>query len=184
MTITDPEVSLLASIAATIHDEDYVADVADPWEGSPFAWIKGRPSRQVGAIGEKLVAGWCAAKGFDVTAAQSTEADRVIHGYRVEVKFSTLWANGGYKFQQVRDQAYDYLFCLGVSPVDAHAWLVPKASLFDHVIGHTGQHTGASGTDTAWLGFQSTAPPEWLDQFGGTLAAVAAIMNGLEHGRY
>lgn len=115
MAITDPEVNLLASIAGTIH-QDYMAGEADPWEGSPFAWIKGRPSRQVGAIGEKLVAGWCAAKGFDVTAALNSDADRVIHGHRVEVKFSTLWASGGYKFQQIRDQNYDYLFCLGLSP--------------------------------------------------------------------
>lgn len=181
MAITDPEVDLLASIAGTIHS-DYATDDADPWEGSPFAWIKGRPSRQVGAVGEKLVAGWCAAKGFDVTAAPNSDADRVIHGHRVEVKFSTRWANGGYKFQQIRDQEYDYLFCLGVSPFAAHAWLVPKPVLFDYVIGHTGQHTGAGGTDTAWLGFRAGSPPEWLVPYGGTLAEVGAILLALDRG--
>lgn len=181
MAITDPEVNLLASIAGTIH-QDYMAGEADPWEGSPFAWIKGRPSRQVGAIGEKLVAGWCAAKGFDVTAAPNSDADRVIHGHRVEVKFSTLWASGGYKFQQIRDQNYDYLFCLGLSPFDGHAWLVPKPVLYDHVIRHTGQHTGAGGTDTAWLGFPAGSPPDWLHPYGGTLSGVAAILVALDHG--
>lgn len=132
--IADAEVNLLASIAATLESE-YSTDEADPWAGSPFEWIKGRPSRQVGAIGEKLVAGWCAAKDFDVVRSPDSDADRIIHGYRVEVKFSTLWKGGGYKFQQVRDQRYEYLFCLGVAPFDANAWLIPKAVLFDYVIG-------------------------------------------------
>jgi len=147
-SIRDPEVALLAGIAAAL-EGDYADDGPDPWEGSPFAWIKTRPSRQIGAIGEQLVAGWCAAKGFDVTRSPSSEADRVISGQRVEIKFSTLWENGNYTFQQIRDQAYDYLFCLGVSPLDAHAWVLPKPLLAQHVIGHLGQHTGSAGTDTS-----------------------------------
>ena len=169
MAINDPELGLFASIAAAIH-QDFAIGAADPWKDSPFGWIKGRPSRQVGAIGEKLVERWCAAKGFDVAAAPNSDADRVIHGYLVEVKFSTLWASGGYKFQQIRDQDYEYLFCLGVSPFEVHAWLVPKPVLYDYVIGHTGQHTGATGTETAWLGFPAASPPPWLRPYGGTLS--------------
>lgn len=64
--ITDPEVRLLAGLATTL-EPDYVQDTAS-WEGSPFKWIKtSLPSRTVGAVGEALVAGWSAAKGFDVT---------------------------------------------------------------------------------------------------------------------
>lgn len=53
--IQDPEVQALAAISATLH-VDYKSDDL-MWEGSPFGWIKRRPSRQVGAIGEKLIAG-------------------------------------------------------------------------------------------------------------------------------
>jgi hypothetical protein len=56
------------------------------------------------------VAGWCAAKGLDVTSSRNPEADRVIAGKRVEIKFSTLWESGVYKFQQIRDQDYEYFF--------------------------------------------------------------------------
>ena len=46
--ITDPEVQALASIAAILRS-DYVKEGQDdPWGGSPFAWIRTRPSRQVG----------------------------------------------------------------------------------------------------------------------------------------
>jgi hypothetical protein len=88
MTIRDPEVRILAGISQALEAE-YLSENRE-WEGSPFAWIKTRPSRQVGAIGEKLLAGWIAARGFNVTRASDSDADRVIEDKRVEIKFSTL----------------------------------------------------------------------------------------------
>lgn len=176
--IQDPEVRLLSSIAAVLK-EDYVeSGEENPWAGSPFEWIKARPSRQVGKIGEQLVAGWCAAKGFDVTASGDSEADRVISGKRVEIKFSTLWKSGVFKFQQLRDQDYHYAICVGLSPFDAQCWAISKATLRQHVIGKTPQHRGAAGTDTFWLSFPAVAPPRWLDQCGGRLAQVYRIISG------
>lgn len=179
--IVDPEVQLLAAIAAQL-EADYAPPENDPWADSPFAWIKTQPSRRVGKIGEQLVSGWCAAKGFDVVGSPNSDADRIIHGYRVEIKFSTLWANGGYKFQQVRDQQYDHMFCLGVGPFSAHAWFLPKAVLLEYVIGHMGQHTGASGTDTAWLGFDANAPFGWMRPYGGALSDALAVIQSLPRG--
>lgn len=86
--IKDPDVRRLASIASLLQS-DYEEN--EDWMGSPFAWIKTRPSRQVGKIGEQLVSGWCAAKGLSVGPSGDTEADKVIQGRRVEIKFSTLW---------------------------------------------------------------------------------------------
>lgn len=181
--ITDPDVQILAGLSTALQAE-YVSEVEDPWLGSPFAWIRERPSRQRGKIGEQLVAGWCAAKGLDVIRSRTTDADRVINGHRVEVKFSTLWQSGGYKFQQIRDQEYDYLICLGISPFDAHSWILSKAVLYEHVIGHMGQHTGAAGTDTAWLGFQANSPLAWLAAAGGTLWGVYEILTSLGYGAH
>lgn len=80
--IKDPDVLMLASVASTLKG-DYMRNASsDPWEGSPFAWIRCCPSRQVGKIGEQLVAGWCAARGLDVTASGDSEADRVVAGRR------------------------------------------------------------------------------------------------------
>jgi hypothetical protein len=169
--ITDPEVQILAGVAGLI-ESDYAEPDEDPWAGSPFTWIRRCPSRQRGAIGEQLVAGWCAAKGLDVIRTRDSEADRVIQGHRVEIKFSTLWEKGIYKFQQVRDQDYEVLFCLGISPFDAHAWLLPKSVLLDYVIGHTGQHTGAAGTDTAWITVVPGAAPAWMAPYGDRLGDV------------
>lgn len=101
-TISDPEVQLLASIAGALM-ADYAPADADPWDGSPFEWIKKTSSsRRRGKIGEQLVAGWSAAKGLDVVASPDSDADRIVHGYRIEVKFSSMWETGIYKFQQLR----------------------------------------------------------------------------------
>ena len=182
MQPVDPEVQLLAGIAATLQG-DYASGAPDPWIGSPFEWIKRTPSpRRRGKIGEQLVAGWCAAKGLDVVASPDSEADRVIHGFRIEVKFSTMWESGIYKFQQIRDQEYDFAFCLGVAPSDAHAWLLPKSLLLEHVIGHLGQHTGAEAQDTAWFGFAPDKPLPWLLNYGGGLSDVWSILSELDHG--
>ena len=174
--VTDSDVAILASLATAL-EPDYAAKADDPWIGSPFRWILSVPSRTKGAIGESLVAGWCAAKGFDVVRARNSDADRIINGHRIEIKMSTLWATGGYKFQQIRDQEYDYCFCLGVSPFDAHAWLLPKSVLREYVIGHMGQHTGAAGADTAWLGFPAQRPYDWMKPYGGRLGDVAELLS-------
>lgn len=184
--ITDPEVRVLAGLASML-EPDYVNPGEDPWSGSPFAWIQTRPSRQKGAIGEALVAGWAAAKGFDVVRNNGSDADRVIAGHRIEIKYSNLWANNGqYKFQQIRNQEYDHCFCLGISPFDAHAWLIPKPALMaaDLPVGLSPQHGGGRGTDTRWLSFAAASPPPWLQPFGGRLGAVADLLSALGHGQH
>ena len=51
-----PEVALLAAISETL-EKEYTGKDDLMWEKSPFGWMKTRPSRQVGTIGERLVAG-------------------------------------------------------------------------------------------------------------------------------
>lgn len=167
-----PEVRILAGLASTLEADDTPDDAA--WAGSPFAWIRTRPSRQVGAIGEKLVAGWLATRDFNVSRSPDTEADRIIESKRVEIKFSTLWKNGSYKFQQLRDQNYEFAICLGISPFDAHCWALPKSVILDQWRNKGGlqtQHGGAGGVDTAWLSVVPTEVPTWLSQHGGSMRA-------------
>ena len=145
----------------------------DPWKGSPFEWLKKRPSRQIGAIGELLIERWLQGNGIPVTHSPNSDADRVVNGHRAEIKLSTLWATGHYKFQQLRDQDYEFAVLMGISPHDAHCWVIPKADLVrlwkvEHVI--SAQHnSGHGGQDTAWMDVDPANPPEWLKPFGGTL---------------
>jgi hypothetical protein len=158
---------------------DYAAR-ADRWAGSPFAWIKTLPSRTIGTVGEKLVSGFLASKGFDVTRSPDSEADRLVNGARVEIKFSTLWDAGFYKFQQLRDQNYAFAILLGVSPMDAHCWVVSKQRLLSQRgqpgSGLESQHGGRAGSETAWLSIEPGKVPLWLNDCGGRLSEVSNLV--------
>ena len=175
--IRDPEVRALATVAATLEPE-YVR-CEDPWAGSPFAWIRREKSRRVGKIGEQLVSGFLAARDFDIARTGDSAADRLVNGHRVEVKFSTLWENGQYKFQQFRDQDYELAVCLGVSPFDAHCWVLTKRALRAHVIGKLGQHGGASARETAWVAVKPGAAPAWMRNAGGSLRDAVTLLRTL-----
>lgn len=179
--IADSEVQILAGISSTLRADYDEEDLH--WEGSPFAWIKTRPSRQRGAIGELLVSGWCAAKNLNVARSPDSECDRLIEGKRTEIKFSTLWKSGVYKFQQVRDQNYEMVICLGVSPFDAHCWALPKAEVLRawraREPGIGSQHGGRRGRDTGWINVNPREIPAWLSGWGGTLRAGYEVLRRL-----
>ena len=175
--IKDPEVQLLAALAEGLKSE-YPTEEDLSWSQSPFGWIRKEAPRRKGAVGEKLVAGWCAARDINVLRSPDAEADRILEGFRTEIKFSTLWAKPtlgakqAYKFQQIRDQDYELLVCLGVSPFTAHAWVFKKEFVMSNtglVAGLSYQHGGAEGRDTAWLSVSPAAVHPWMDAYGGDL---------------
>lgn len=85
------------------------------------------------------------------------------------MKFSTLWEGGAYRFQQIRDQEYDVVVCMGVSPQEVQLWAIPKAVLQQQPDGVRPQHGGAAGRDTLWLDVTAGAPHHWLGEYGGAL---------------
>ena len=166
MQQTETDLAMFARLSAKVQAE-YVTTDLDPWDASPFQWILGEASRRRGAIGERLVKAWARECGIRVVAPTDTGHDCVLDDVRVEVKLSTLWQSGGYKFQQIRDQSYEVVALLGLQPQVVQLWMVPKDVLWQEAVG---QHTGVNAQDTKWLSFQASAPPSWLDQYGGTLA--------------
>lgn len=173
----DKEFSLLASAANFIKPELLVE--REEWNGSPFEWILNLPAGTKGKLGKKLILQWCALKGLSTNKSPDSEADGLINNHRVEFKFSTLWKQGIYKFQQLRNQNYEYAVCLGISPFTAHCWVVNKKTLLKHVIGHQGQHTGAGGIETAWFSVDPNNPPEWIAGLGGSLDKAYEILKML-----
>lgn len=177
--IGDPEVRILSQLSQQLQS-DYGIDDRE-WVDSPFAWVRERPSsRQKGTIGEKLVSEYLLRKGFDVTRSPDTEADRIIdRTARVEIKTSLLWEKKEYVFQQIRDQNYDFAICLGVSPFDAHCWVLPKDVILEQWNSGEGiksQHGGQAGSDTAWLHVDPNDVPPWLMQWGGPLSDAIRIV--------
>jgi hypothetical protein len=174
LVVDDPHLAKFVQVSEVVSQE-YAANL-EGWSGSPFVWILTLPSRAKGAAAEKIVDSWLTGNGFDVRRAKHSGCDRIVNGINLEIKFSTLWKSGGYKFQQLRDQDYEFVFCLGISPERVHAWLIPKAIAWEHAIP---QHGGSIGTDTKWLGFQADSPPHWMSEYGGTLKQVLACLRKL-----
>ena len=165
---------MLATCSLTLRSE-YEGTHDASWRGSPFDWIRTQPSRRKGAIGERLISGYLACKGFDVIRSPDAEADRIVAGKRAEIKMSTLWRNGSYKFQQFRNQNYAFAICLGISPFDAHCWILSKETILERwATGDiSSQHGGRMGNDTAWLSVNPDDVPGWLNDWGGPLSSVS-----------
>lgn len=181
MTENNASFSFLASIADILKD-DFESDYKD-WESSPFYWVKSLAAGTKGKFGIRLISAWCGAKGLRVDSSPDSEADLLINGHRAEIKFSTLWKAGIYKFQQIRDQNYEFLIALGISPNNAHCWVIKKSFLYDNVIGHQPQHTGAGGTETFWFSVKPENPPEWIKPLGGTLKEALIVLKSLSKRR-
>ena len=176
--ISDAEVESLARIAGPMEDSDPAVEAF--WAESPFDWIRRKMSGSKGAIFKRLVAQYFAEKGFDVRPAPGRGADRIIGGLRIQIKGATLWSDfQSYRFQQLRDQDHDMVICLGISPFDAHCWVIPKDFLMDNwgvAEGLSSQHLGGDGAETAWLTVRPDSIADWLHDFGGTLERATAVL--------
>ncbi len=177
MTKHDASFSFLASSAELIKDEFISKD--NDWEDSPFQWVKTLSPGTKGKFAIRLISSWCGAQGIKTDSSPDSEADILLNGHRVEVKFSTLWKSGIYRFQQIRDQNYEFMIALGISPHEAHCWVIKKSILYEYVIGHQPQHTGSSGTDTFWFKVKPQKPDEWLEDLGGSLKEALLILKVL-----
>lgn len=156
---------------------DSLAPKTDLYAGSIWEPVLKESSRRKGKFGESFthfvfdemlkheVPG-C----FDlVRSTKNPESDVDIWGTFVEVKTSMLWhtntKTNHFKFQQIRDQEYSYVFFLGYLPDgNIMCWLIPKKVIRAN---STGQHGGKDG-NVLWS--QNICPdniPSWMNQYGG-----------------
>ena len=185
----NPNLGLLTGIASTL-ECDYGGGFSD-WRHSRFGWILPLPSARKGAIGKRLISGLLEEWGFSVRPCRGRGVDRLVNGRRVAMKFSMLWEEGAYKFQQIRDQRYEILICLGVSPSDAHSWVFTRDFLLEgwgNLEGFSSQHRGQEGRDTAWIHVNPAAPQAWLEPHGGglqdALEALSLLLRELAAARH
>lgn len=142
------------------------------WENSPFEWAIKLPPRKKGKLGGKLIASWLASKDLKIDTSKDASETITINGYKVAVKFSTLWTNEIYKFQQIRSTGYDIVLCLGISPFDVHCWVFEKKYALEHA---TKQHKGGAKSEY-WMTIDPKNPPDWAKDFGGALSQAYKIL--------
>lgn len=140
-------------------------------EENPFNWLLTMPSATIGAYGAKFASELFRMNGFNVLRPLGgSDHDRVFNGHRIEVKFCTRRREDAvFWFEQIRDQEYDFVLCLGLSANDANCWVIPKSELTVPREGLSPQHGGKDGRDTFQIQFHPDSIPTWLSEFGGSL---------------
>ena len=108
-------------------------------------------------------------------AADSTKTI-VLNKHKVSLKFSTLWANGIYKFQQIRSSGYEFVLCFGISPFAAHCWVFEKEYILNNA---SQQHKGAQSAEY-WITIDPNNPPNWAVAHGGTLDEALPILKKIK----
>ena len=121
----------LVEIADNLKEQTILktAQRVENWRNSPFEWLAARwvPPGTKGLVGRNLVRGLCN-DDPELCVERYRKGDRTkirVSGCLISVKFSLLGEDNNYLFQNIKDSGYNFLFCLGVSPSNAHAWVLP-----------------------------------------------------------
>ena len=117
------------------------------WCNLHFGSILSMPSGTKGALGKKLVTVFLEKEGCRVESVSGRSRDKLINDFRCQIKLSTLWEHGDYKFQQVKNTKCNFLLCLGISSNNIHFWYA-KDNFWNQL---PGQHTGERASETKTL---------------------------------
>ncbi len=166
---------MLAATASYLQEE--LEKETDAWENSPFEWILKLPPRKKGKLGSDLIASWLASKGMRMEAAKNSSETLIINELKFSTKFSTLWTNGIYRFQQIRAKDYDYLICFGISPFEAHCWVFDRNYAVENA---TPQHHQGKKVADYWIEINPNQPASWTIGYGRTLDEAFKILKGLK----
>jgi hypothetical protein len=132
-----------------------------------FAWLKETTPRDRGTAGSEMVAEMVRGFGYQLGAGPIAQSF-LVKEHTVKVKMSMAWGgDGDFIFQQIEDDAYTHLAMLGLEPTTAWFWLCPKLVAWNNA---EAQHR----SDSRWIQFHSSRPPEWLQSSGGHIDTAQA----------
>lgn len=155
---------MLASTASYLQQE--LEDINDFWKDSPFEWILQLPPRSKGKLARKLVSSWCINNGLQIEKTNESSETLIINGVHYAIKFSTLWKSRIYQFQQIKMDGPDKILCFGISPFEAHCWILEKEKVIIH---GKKQHKGARDAEY-WIEIDPLTPEDWVLDSGGSLS--------------
>lgn len=157
-------------VSITSHIQKELEDTTDLWKNSPLEWMVYLPARSKSRIARKIITEWFKHEELIVEREPISSETLWINGKKYATKFSTLWTNGIYQFQQIRLDGPDLILCFGISPLDAHCWILNKemVSKYGRV-----QHKGAR---EYLLSINPNQVPDWAMTCGGTLSQALKIL--------
>ncbi|MHB8134576.1 MAG: DNA-methyltransferase [Anaerolineaceae bacterium] len=168
--VFNSEFQMLASTASNLQ-EDW-EEKSDLWKNSPMEWITHLPARSKGKLARRLISSWLSSKGIEFERVKNNGETIIINNIRYAIKFSTLWKNGIYQFQQIKVNGPDHIICFGISPFTAHCWIILTK---DVVVNGNIQHKGASNSEY-WIAINPKEIPKWLEFAGGKLEEALVVI--------
>lgn len=158
----------------------YTDEDGNPWGDSPFSWLRNRAPGTKGKAGRDFATALIQAAGVGVTP---NGLALQVNGQTVKTKLSLMGEAGTLIFQQIKDDDFDYLICIGLYPVDSYGWIIPKSEiLVDGNLqdrqGLTAQHVSEEGIPSDyWITNLDAANPfAWLAPFGGTTEQLTHVI--------
>jgi hypothetical protein len=168
----EPGLASLEAISVTLKKTYDTPEDAE-WKDHPLEWIRSKPSARIGKIGRLFVTELCNQAELQ---AKGVGYALLIGKKKFQVRFSTGWSGGGFKFEQLRFEKYEAVICLGITPERAFAWVIPQTVIFGtngtilKKDGLTPQHKGKGGSETAWINVNVQEIPEWMTPYGDSVA--------------
>lgn len=153
------------TLAASITHLQAELEQEDAWSNSPFAWVQRLPEPQRNIAGVALIAAWCQSKGLVLGPGGVL----TINGCNVLASFAML-VEGAYLFQ-LPQKDFDYLLCFGISPKQAHGWILSHNEVLRYAHGQS--------TKFFTLDIRPENPPTWLDHTDGSFDHVLIILENL-----
>jgi site-specific DNA-methyltransferase (adenine-specific) len=168
---------MLAASASHLRDElqGESEETDNLWKNSPFGWVLQLSAAKKGKLARQLVYIWCQRRGLSVGYTRGSNP-LMVNERQIAIKMSTLWADGKYKFQQIRDKGYDYVVCLGISPFELHCWIFEREYAIKNA---TPQHKSATGAEY-WIAINPNKIDDWAKKCGGTLDQAYLVLKELK----
>jgi site-specific DNA-methyltransferase (adenine-specific) len=170
----DPDFMMLASTASYLQKE--LEEMSDIWKDSPFEWVLQLPPRSKGKLARNLVLAWLTNNKLYPERSRVSSETLIINDTQYAIKFSMLWKDGVYQFQQIKSQGPDYIICFGISPSVAHCWIFEKQYAIKN---GKQQHKGASGAEY-WLSINPDNIPVWAENYGGNLIDAINVLKAIK----
>ena len=149
------------------------------WEDSCFLPIrKAYTGKRRGEILSKLILTFIKLQGFDVKLRGNTHnlSSVIVIGNndkKMQVKTSMLSTQDSYMFQQIRkEDDFDALIFFGVSPRNAHWWIINRGEIIDAQSGEWEKKEKLNfqhGKANKIITFNIQRVPGWLAPLGGNL---------------
>lgn len=115
---------------------DYIqSKIKDPWVDTVFEGYSWLANTQMGSVGEKLTSKFMLKNGSKIRGRENRGHDRIIDGYKTEIKFSLSVTDKKFKFNHLScEKDWDRIILFGVNNINEYyIYWATKQDFVNHI---------------------------------------------------